>query len=174
LTREGLQKTLRTTPPLSGPVDGGAEDARGVAADVAAEDDLHVSGAADVQVAGDQCLEEAAGAAGRVEDDGAGHLDLPHRALPPVPGVLVCLPERHREAGQPPLGEDLDGAGLQPVADRLQAGRVVAGGEPAGQGGEPDAGLDRLALGPLVPVDPDPGRVGQTLTNAAPGSSSQR
>jgi hypothetical protein len=29
-----------------------------------------------------------------------------------------------------PIGEDLDGPGLEPVADLLQPGRVVAGGEP--------------------------------------------
>jgi len=61
-----------------GPVDRGAEHPRGVPVDVAGEDDLDVGGAADVQVVADQCLEEAADPAGRVEDDGAGDLDLPH------------------------------------------------------------------------------------------------
>jgi hypothetical protein len=41
-------------------VDRGAEDARGVAADLAGEDDLHVVRSADFQVASDQGLEEAA------------------------------------------------------------------------------------------------------------------
>jgi hypothetical protein len=96
-----------------------------------------------------------------VQHDGAGHLDLPHGRLPPVPGQLVLTAERHRQAVQPPLGEHLDGAGLQPVADRLQPVRIVAGGEPVGQGGEGDPGLECLPLGPLVPADPDLGRVGE-------------
>ena len=53
---------------------------------------------------------------------------------------------------QPSLGEDLDGARLEPVADLMQYGGVVAGREAVGQFGEPDAGLDRLPLGPLVAV----------------------
>jgi hypothetical protein len=61
----------------------------------------------------------------------------------------------------PPLGEHLDGARLEPVADLLRPGRVIAGREAVGQLGEPDAGLERLALGPLVAVDPDLGRVGE-------------
>ena len=43
------------------------------------------------------------------------------------PASLVLAAEGHREPVQPPLGEHLDGARLQPVADRLQRGRVVAG-----------------------------------------------
>ena len=41
-------------------------------------------GAADADVVGDERLEERAGAARVVEDEGAGHLDLAHRQLPPV------------------------------------------------------------------------------------------
>jgi hypothetical protein len=43
------------------PVDGGSEGAGGVAADLAAEDDLHVGGPAKVEVVGDERFEEAAG-----------------------------------------------------------------------------------------------------------------
>ena len=71
-------------PAVVAAVDRGAEDALGVAADLAGEDDLHVVRAADVQIVGDQRLEEAAGMARCVEDDGAGDLHLPHRGLPPV------------------------------------------------------------------------------------------
>ena len=53
------------------------------------------------------------------------------------------------------------GARLQPVADLLQRGRVLAGREAVGQLGERDPGPGRLPLGPLVPVDPDLGRVGE-------------
>ena len=51
--------------------------------------------------------------------------------------------------------------GLEPVADLLQPGGVIAGREAVGQLGEPDAGLERLPLGPLMAVDPDLGRVGE-------------
>src|SRR5262249_39776962 len=117
-----------------------------------AEDALHVLRGAEVQVVGDQRLEERPGPVRGVEDDGPGDLDLPHRALPPVPGVAVGAAEGHRDAVQPPLGEDLDGPGLEPVADRLQPGRVIAGREAVGQLGEGDAGPGRLPLGPLMAV----------------------
>ena len=98
---------------------------------------------------------------GSVEHEGAGDLDLAHGDLPPVPGRLISRAEGQREAVQPPLGEHLDGAGLQPVADHLQRDRVLAGGEPVGQLGEGDPGPGGLPLGPLVAVDPDLGRVGE-------------
>ena len=96
-----------------------------------------------------------------VEDQGAGGLHLPHRQLPPVPGVPVGVSQRERDPGHPPLEPHLHGAGTEPVADGLQPGRVVAGGEPVGQRGEADPGGGRLPLGPLVPVDPCLDRIGE-------------
>src|ERR1700683_1789737 len=72
--------------------EGGAEGAGDVAAAPPAEDDLHVLRAAQVQVVGDQRLEERPGPVRGVEDDSAGDLDLPHRALPPVPASRSWLP----------------------------------------------------------------------------------
>jgi hypothetical protein len=95
------------------------------------------------------------------EHDGAGHLDLAHGDLPPVTGPLVATVEGQRQPVQPPLGEYLDGAWLQRIADLLQGGRVVAGGEAVGQLGEPDPRPLRLPLGPLMAVEPDLGRVGE-------------
>jgi len=74
---------------------------------------------------------------------------------------MVPCGERQRETVQPPLGEHVDRPGPEPVADRLQGGRVLTGGEPVGQSGEPQPGLPGLPLDPLVPVDPDLGRVGE-------------
>ena len=99
--------------------------ARCLPADLPVEDDLDGVRAAEVQVVGDQGVEERPGMAGRGEHDGAGDLDLGHRALPPVPGLLVGGAERQRQPVQPPLEEHLDGAGLQRVADPLQQGRVL-------------------------------------------------
>jgi hypothetical protein len=113
------------------------------------------------RVVGDQRLEEPAGPLRRVEDDGAGDLDLAHRQLPPVPRPLIERAERQRQPVQPPLGEGLDHRGAEPVADVLQGGRVIARGEPVGQLAVADPGLNALALGPLVAVDPDLGRVGE-------------
>ena len=77
-------------------VDRGPKHPFGGGADLAAEDDLDVGGTADVKVVGDQRLEESAGVAGCVEHDGAGDLDLPHRALPPVAGIAVGLAKGQR------------------------------------------------------------------------------
>ena len=114
-------------------VDRGPKHPFGGGADLAAEDDLHVAGAADVEVVGDQRLEEPTGVAGRVEHQGAGDLDLPHRALPPVAGVAVGLAKGQRQKRQPPLGEHVEVARSQPVTDGLQRGGVIAGGKPVGR-----------------------------------------
>jgi hypothetical protein len=107
------------------PIDRGPKHPLGVAADLAAEDDLNVAGAAKVEVVGDQRLEEPTGVAGGVEHDGAGDLDLPHRALPPVAGIAVGLAKGQRQQRQPPLGEHIEGvrdalvmSGLGAASDR--------------------------------------------------------
>jgi hypothetical protein len=53
----------------------------------------------------------------------------------------------------------------EPIADRLEAGRVGGVGEPVGQLAEPDPRLAGLAFGPLVPVDPDLDRVREVGTD---------
>jgi len=69
------------------------------------------------------------------------------------------LGERQRQNRPPAFGEHPDRAGPEPVADRLQRNGVGTGGESVGQLGERDAGLGRLAFGPLVPVKPDLHRI---------------
>jgi hypothetical protein len=92
-----------------------------VVADAAAEDELDLVGAAEVEVVGHQCLEQAAGPAGDVNDQGAADLDLAHRQLPPVPGGLDS------GQGMPGLGvpqlQGGDGAG--PSTGEPAAGFVV-------------------------------------------------
>lgn len=131
------------------------------APDGTADDDLWFPGCfrdetelrpVEVEVVADERLEEPACPAGRVEDDGAPDLDLPHRALPPVPGIPVGGTERHREAVQPPLDEDFDGARLEAVADLLEPCGIVAGGEAVGQLGEADAALSAWRLAHSCPL----------------------
>ncbi len=54
-------------------------------------------GAAEVQVARDEGLEERPGLARGVEHDGAGYLDLAHRQVPPVAGRAVSGSQRQRD-----------------------------------------------------------------------------
>jgi hypothetical protein len=152
LILECLQDTLSTTWPVSGPVDGRAEDAFGVAADAPAEDDLDVGRASDVEVVSDQRLKERpAGPPGSVEHQGAGHLDLAYGDLPPVPGPLVGAGEWHRQTVQPLLGEHLDDARPHPrgrdwrrpalatAETRAKAKDALPGGQPL-----PRDGLQQL------------------------------
>ena len=103
----------------------------------------------------------AAGPAGVVEHERPGHLDLAHRQFPPVAGGPVSGGERGRDHADPAVEERLDVAGPEPVADRLQRGGVVAGGEPVGQRPVADPGPVGLAFGPLVAVEPHLGRIGE-------------
>ena len=58
-----------------------------------------------------------------------------------------------RQPGQPLAEQRVDLGGAQAVADRLQGGRVIDGGEGVVQRGEADPGLGGLPFGPLVAVD---------------------
>src|SRR6476659_8132743 len=129
------------------------------------EDQLDPLRAADVEVVGDQGLEEPASVAGCIEHQRARGLHLAHRQLPPIAGGAVVLSERQRQDRPPTVGEHRDHAGAEPVADRLQPNRIAARGEPVGQLGEPDPGLGGLALGPLVAVDPDLHRIREIGTH---------
>src|SRR5512142_1894097 len=98
----------------------GAVPADRLGAHPAGEDELHLLGTAEVEVVDEQRLEERAGEAGSVEDEGARHLDLAHRDLPPVAGGAVGVGQRQRQPRPPALAEDPDRAGAQPRADLLQ------------------------------------------------------
>jgi hypothetical protein len=121
----------------------------GAAALAAFEDQLDQFRAADVEVVGDQGLEEPAGPPRRVEHQGARGLDLAHRQLPPIAGGTVVVGERQRQARPPAFGEHLDRARAEPVADRLQRSRISAGGEPVGQLGT--SFFTRRYRNPLTP-----------------------
>ena len=65
----------------------------------------------------------------------------------------VVLGERMRQDPQPLAQQGIDVPGAQGAADRLQRGRVVAGGEAVVQGLKADVGLGCLPLGPVVAVN---------------------
>ena len=58
------------------------------------------------------------------------------------------LGQRQRQHRPPAFEEHPDAPGPEPVADRLQRGRIAARGEPVGQLGEPDPGLGWPAVWP--------------------------
>jgi hypothetical protein len=128
--------------------------ARWWGADPATEDDPHLFRAADVEVVGAQRLEEPPGLPRRVEHDGARDLDLAHGDVPPVAAGPVGVGQRQRQPGPPALAEHRDGARPQALADLARPGRVVGGGEPVVQFGEPDPRRGRRAFGVLVAVQP--------------------
>jgi hypothetical protein len=138
-----------------------AKDPRGGLADLTGEHHRDLLGAAHPDVVGHQGLKECPGPAGSVEHDGAGHLDLAHRQLPPIPGGPIGAGEGGWQHRDPAVEEPLQVGGAESVADLLQPGGVLAGGEPVGQGGEGDTLAVGLALGPLVAVQPDLARVGE-------------
>src|SRR5215471_12359812 len=94
---------------LGAPVDHlGGEGAGGVATDLAGEDELDFVGAAQGEVVGDEGVDEGTQAAGSVEDQRAGGLDLAHGELPPVAALALSVPERGGDDGHPAVEEGLD------------------------------------------------------------------
>jgi hypothetical protein len=120
----------------------GAERFLGGLAHLAGEDHRHLGGPSDANVVGHERLEEAAGASGVVEDDGAADFDLAHGQLPPVAGSAISLGQRGGDAVDPTVEEAVHLRRVQPVTDGLQPGRRAAGGEPVGQLAEGDPRLE--------------------------------
>src|SRR4029077_9528089 len=89
------------------------------------EDQLDQLRAADVEVVGDQGLEEPASVAGCIEHQSARGFHLAHRQPPPIAGGAVALSARQRQDRPPAFGEHPDHAGAEPVADRLQPNRTL-------------------------------------------------
>jgi hypothetical protein len=147
------------------------------AADLPIEDDLGGVWPAQVEIVCYQRVEEGPGITRLGEDDRAGYLDLSHRALPPVPSLLVGRPERQREPVQPPLEEHLDGARLQHVADPLQQPGILAGREAFDSSVKATPSLRACCLAhscPLTQIFTGQGQYVQILMNAGPKLASHR
>ena len=133
----------------------GRKRAVGVGSDPTTEDQLHFVGAAQIEVVGNECLEEAAGPSGCIEHQGARDFDLAHRELPPVASLLIggiqwCGDNRH-----PAIEEGLEVGRAGSITDGLQASGVSARSEAVGQLGKGQPVDACLALGPLMPVCPN-------------------
>ncbi len=70
-----------------------------------------------------------------------------------VAGPAVRGAERVGQDLQPLPQQPVDAGWVWTVAQALQSGRVLTGGEPVVEGLEADTGLGRLAFGPLVAVE---------------------
>ena len=95
-----------------------------------------------------------------IEDAGVGQLELTDAQAVAVSGALGGG-ERRWQHAHPAREERLDVGVAQARADRRQRVGVIAGGEAVVQRAELDPGLGGLALGPLVPVEVHPDRVGR-------------
>src|ERR1700730_15651664 len=93
----------------------GRERAVGVRADLTTEGQLHLVRAAQVEVVGNERLEEAAGTPRCVEHQGARGFDLAHRELPPVAGLLIGGIQGRGYAGHPAIEEGLQVSRAEPI-----------------------------------------------------------
>ena len=155
--------------------DPGAERAWGAAlaagVDAASEDQADPVGSADVEVVADELLQEDPAGDGPVEHLGEGELGLDDGDVVAVAGGGVLVGERVGQLGQPLAQQRLDLVLAETVADRLERGHVIDGGEGVVQRLEPDTGLGRLPFRPFVAVDAQPrvvGKVGAELDEERP------
>lgn len=119
-----------------------------------AEDELQLLGPAQIELVGDDRLEELAAMEWTVEDLGAADLELEDAELVAVAGLTVGGAERARQDRQPPPDEALDGRGRQAVADVLEGPPGSSGGEAVVEGLVADVATLQLALRPAVAVQP--------------------
>jgi hypothetical protein len=129
--------------------------------DAAAEDQADLVRPAEVEVVADHLLQEDPAGDRLVEHLGKAELGLDDGGVVAVPGGGVVVGERVRQDPQP-LGQQRPDVLLaERIADRLQCRHVFDGGEGVVHRGEPDPGLFRLPLRPMVAVDAQLGAVGE-------------
>ena len=126
--------------------DAGAEASRGAARDAPVEDQLHLIGAADVEILPDDLFEETAPRERAIEDLGQGELRLQDRELVPIARGPVRRGERMRESAQPFAEDGLDLGGVERIGDPLHAGGFVTRADPIVQRLERHLPLRQLAL----------------------------
>jgi len=149
----------------------GEEASRRLAADPTPKDDRDVVGPAQRELVADRLLEPGPAGLGAVEDPGVGQFELAEGELVAVAQPAVGRGERRGQPGLPATEEALHVARRQAARDRGQRLGVVGRAEAVVERLEADAGLLRLALGPLVAVEADPDgkrRVGHRLDERRP------
>ena len=130
----------------------GRERAIGVRADLTTEGQLHLVRPTDVEVVGNECLEEAAGAPRCVKHQGARGFNLEHRELPQVAGLLIGGIQGCGYAGHPAIEEGLQVSRAKPITNCLQAVGVDTRCEPIGQFGKCESLSLSSSFSPLVGV----------------------
>jgi hypothetical protein len=152
----------------------GRKRAVGVGSDLATEGQLHLVGATQVEVVGDECLEEAPGTPWCVDHQSARGFDLAYREFPPVASLMIGGIQRRGDDRYPAIEEGLEVIRPEPIPDRLQPGRIGARGEAVGQLGEGKSFSVCLPLGPLVADNPDFAGIGEVYAQLDEAESELR
>ena len=131
----------------------GAKPPRGAPANAPLEDQLHLTGPADIEVLANHFLEERAPGHRPVQHLGERELRLQDRDVVAVARRPVRRRERMRQPAQPLPQQRIDLLGRQSFAQRLRPRRILAGQDAVIQRLVADPAQGELALEPLVAVD---------------------
>src|SRR3954452_4193992 len=132
--------------------DARAKQARGLAADPAIEDQLHLLGPPDIEVFTDHLLKEHTTVYWQVEHLREGELGLQDRDIVAIAGLPIRSGVRVRQETQPLAQKTIDLFCRQPVADFLQPLGIDTTQDTVVEGLELDALPYKLALGIFVAV----------------------
>jgi len=136
--------------------DSGAEAAGCTAGNSASEDKLYAAGAAEVNMVTYDFLEELTAGKRAVEDLGKADFELEDGEVMVITCPSVFGGKWLRQHRHPAAEEGLDVVGTELVADILHTGSIGGIEQAVIQAGKGDAPFLKLALDPLVAVEPDP------------------
>ena len=139
--------------------DAGAGAARRAARDPSIEDQLHLIGAAEVEILTNDFFEETAARHRPVEDLGQREFALEDGQVMAIAGRTVCSGEGMRQAPEPFAKQGVDLGGVQRVGDPLHAAGHLGRTNAVVQRLKGNAALSQLAFEPLVPIETELGRV---------------
>jgi hypothetical protein len=129
-----------------------AEPARRPRRDAAVEDQLHLTGSADVEILANHFLEKHPSRDGPVEDLSEGELRLKNRDLITEARLAVGGAERMRQQSQPLSQQSVDLLRAQSVADCLETPGIIAFQHAVIERFESDPLLCQLLFGVLMPL----------------------
>ena len=154
--------------------DPGGEASRRGAGDLARKEQLDLTGSPEVEILANDRLEELAASQRTGEDLGHTDFHLEDRQLIGEPGGAMGGRQGQGELGLPPGEDGLDLGRRKRVARLLHRCRIGTPQEAIVQGGETAALPGELALGPLMPVEPDLDGVGGVATDLDKGGAPLR